>query len=195
MDTQEHGRKTGLKEILWIVVILSPILAGILLGWITGTSIFNLEAWNTANSDEVGYYHAVMTMREIGKPTGINSCNEVTSDLLAYGEKNYVTYGILFLLSFLTGWAGHNMIVFANVLLMMLVYGIVILLLRPSVRESCCLLLFSALNLLFTRYTWSGMNEAVCCAISIVTVSMSFWLFRCDFTKNDRRSRFKIGSV
>ncbi len=178
MGIRRLGKSRSVQRLLWVAVILSPLLAGVVLGWLSGSGIGGLDAWNTGRNDEMGYYSAVVTMREIGLPAGVNSYNEVRSAYPAYGAYNYVTYFPLYLASLATGWAGRNMVVYANVLLMILAWGCVVLILRPGAKESVCLILLAVLNLPLTEYTWSGMNETVCCLLSMASMALALRLVR-----------------
>ena len=157
----------------------------------TGTSIFRYDAWNTGFNDEIGYYNAVVTMREVGLPVGVNSYNEVQAEYPTYGAYNYLTYIPLFIASLVTGWTGHNMIVYANVLIMVLAYGFVVLILRPSIIESIGLTVMTLFNYCGARYTWSGMNEIFCCFLSVVTVALTIWLIRDYDTAGENRKTRK----
>lgn len=49
------------RKMLWVILVLSPFLAGLIIGMVSETSIFHMDAWNTTWNDEVGYYRAVVT--------------------------------------------------------------------------------------------------------------------------------------
>lgn len=56
-------KKVDTVVLLRAIVIFSPIIAGFIIASISGTSICNLDAWNTTWNDEIGYYRTV----EIGR--------------------------------------------------------------------------------------------------------------------------------
>ena len=50
MNTEKKDRSI----LLWILVIASPLIAGWILGLVSGTNPLRLDAWNTGWNDENG---------------------------------------------------------------------------------------------------------------------------------------------
>ncbi len=160
----------------WVILVSAPVIAGLIIGLVSGTSIFHMDAWNTSLNDEVGYYRSVRTMRLIGTPVGANGYNEVLSKYPAFGAYNYLTYAPYALLSFFTGITSHNFMVYCNVLMMMTAYLFLVILLKPSARQTFWLILFECTELIHDRYVWSGMSETNAIFMTIVVLSCSIWL-------------------
>ena len=156
MNTEKKDRSI----LLWILVIAAPVLAGWILGLVSGTSPLRLDAWNTGWNDENGYYRVIRTLRFYGLPRGLTGFNEITSGNIPYGPYNIFTYLPYFLLSFLTGCESHNYFYYCNIILAVLANLLFVLLVRPGKKDSFLLAVFFLTQLIAARYTWSGMAEA-----------------------------------
>ena len=182
--TGADRRTRYFKRLLWGILILSPLLSGLVIGMVSHTSIFHLDAWNTTWNDEAGYYNAVRIMRTIGLPKGLGGYNEVVSKYPAFGAYNYFTYIPYALMSFFTGISSHNYIIYCNVLMVSAAYIFLIVLLRPTVRQTVWMILFECTELIHARYIWSGMSEAGSIAVTLAVWACFLWLLR----QEDRQS-------
>ena len=88
MNTEKKDRSI----LLWILVIASPLIAGWILGLVSGTNPLRLDAWNTGWNDENGYFRVIRTLRFYGMPRGLTGFNEITSGKIPYGPYNIFTY-------------------------------------------------------------------------------------------------------
>lgn len=172
---------------LYILFVLTPLIAGILIGLISGAGIFSLDAWNTIWSDERGYYRAILIMRTQGLPSGVQSYNEVASVYPAWGAYNFVTYLPYLLLSFITGITSHNFIYYCNVIIGILTNLIVLIVLKPSKKNTMWLIGFSCTFLIYQRYVWSGMSEAASVFMLLVTLACAIRLFEEQTDKKTER--------
>ena len=120
---------------------------------------------------------------------GVQSYNEVASDIPAYGAYTIITYIPYVLMSFLTGISGHNFMYFCNVIMIIIANAIFIILVKPDTKKTCWLIVFSSLSLIYERYVWSGMSEASNCAFYIVMLACSLWLFS-DKEKSTKKELF-----
>ena len=87
MNTEKKDRSI----LLWILVIASPLIAGWILGLVSGTNPLRLDAWNTGWNDENGYFRVIRTLRFYGMPRGLTGFNEITSGKIPYGPYNIFT--------------------------------------------------------------------------------------------------------
>ncbi len=165
------------KLILYIVFCITPLLAGLLLSIISGTSIFSLDAWNTIWSDERIYYRAVQTIRTQGLATGVQSYNEVASMYPAWGAYNVLTYIPYVLASFLTGITSHNFVYYGNVILAIITNIAFVAILKPSVKKIGWLIAFSLTFLIYQRYVWSGMSEVSSVLMLVITLACAIKLY------------------
>ena len=81
-----NNEKKSKSILLWLLIILAPILAGWIIGLITGTSPLKLDAWNTAWNDENGYFRVIRTMRHYGISQGVTGFNEITSGNIPFAS-------------------------------------------------------------------------------------------------------------
>ncbi len=169
--------KFSKKRILWIILILTPIISGLIIAAVTGTGLFRLDAYATSWNDEIGYLRAVRIIRTQGIATGVQSYNEVASDIPAYGAYTIITYIPYVVMSFITGISYHNFMYLCNILIIIIANTVFILLVRPNKEQTCWLILFSSLSLVYERYVWSGMSEAMHVAFLIVILACFIWLF------------------
>ena len=173
-----NNEKKSKSILLWLLIILAPILAGWIIGLITGTSPLKLDAWNTAWNDENGYFRVIRTMRHYGIPQGVTGFNEITSGNIPFGPYNIFTYIPYFLLSFITGCSSHNYIYYCNLILAVAANLIFVLLTRPSRRNSFLIALFFLTQLILARYTWSGMAEASYHFYIVIFMGLVIWYLR-----------------
>ena len=174
----DAAKKKDRSILLWLLIILAPVIAGFLLGLISGTSPLRLDAWNTTWNDENGYFRVIRTMRHLKLPQGMTGFNEIISGNVPYGPYNFVTYLPYFLLSFLTGCTSHNYIYYCNVILAVLANFFFVLLTRPARKNALLLAVFFLIQLIVARYTWSGMAEASYHFYIVVFMGLVIWYLR-----------------
>lgn len=174
----ETETKKCRSVLLWILIVLAPLIAGWLIGLISGTSPLKLDAWNTTWSDENGYYRVIRTMRYYGVPQGMTGFNEITSGNVPFGPYNLFTYIPYYLLSFATGCTSHNYIYICNIIMAVLANVFFVVLVRPGRRQSFLTALFFLTQLIAARYTWSGMAEASYHFYIVVFMGLVIWYLR-----------------
>lgn len=174
----ETETKKSRSVLLWILIVLAPLIAGWLIGLISGTSPLKLDAWNTTWSDENGYYRVIRTMRYYGVPQGMTGFNEITSGNVPFGPYNLFTYIPYYLLSFATGCSSHNYIYICNIIMAVLANVFFVVLVRPGRRQSFLTALFFLTQLIAARYTWSGMAEASYHFYIVVFMGLVIWYLR-----------------
>ena len=174
----ETETKKSRSVLLWILIVLAPLIAGWLIGLISGTSPLKLDAWNTTWNDENGYYRVIRTMRYYGVPQGMTGFNEITSGNVPFGPYNLFTYIPYYLLSFATGCTSHNYIYICNIIMAVLANVFFVVLVRPGRRQSFLTALFFLTQLIAARYTWSGMAEASYHFYIVVFMGLVIWYLR-----------------
>lgn len=184
----ENTQKKDRSLILWLLVILAPLIAGWILGAISGTSPLRLDAWNTGWNDENGYFRVVRTMQNYGVPRGITGFNEITNGNIPFGPYNLLTYIPYYLLSFITGTSSHNFIYIINVMLAVLANFIFIILVKPGKRSSFLTAVFFLTQLIAARYTWSGMSEASYHFFIVVFMGLVIWYLRAEDAFGGRKN-------
>ena len=172
------GRLNPLAVVFWILIILTPLVSAFLLKFFTGTSVQNLDAWNTTWNDEVGYYRVVELLRHEFFPRGMYGFNEDAPSHLAYGPYNIFTYLPYFALSFVTGIRSHNFIYYSNAILAVLACTVFVALVRPRVYEGLFSFLFLSTHLIAGRYIWSGMSESSYNFFLILFTALALWMVR-----------------
>ena len=177
METGKETKKSK-SIILWILIILAPVIAGWLIGLISGTNPLQLDAWNTAWNDENGYFRVVRTMRYYGVPQGMTGFNEITSGNVPLGPYNVFTYIPYYLLSFATGCTSHNYIYYCNIAMAVAANILFVALVRPERKQAFLTALFFLTQLIAARYTWSGMAEASYHFYIVVFMGLVIWYLR-----------------
>lgn len=174
----ETETKKSRSVLLWILIVLAPLIAGWLIGLVSGTSPLKLDAWNTTWSDENGYYRVIRTMRYYGVPQGMTGFNEINSGNVPFGPYNLFSYIPYYLLSFATGCTSHNYIYICNIIMAVLANVFFVVLVRPGRRQSFLTALFFLTQLIAARYTWSGMAEASYHFYIVVFMGLVIWYLR-----------------
>lgn len=177
METITETKKSR-PFLLWLLIILAPIIAGWLIGLLSGTSPMKLDAWNTTWNDEVGYYRVVRILRYYGVPRGMTGFNEITSGNVPYGPYNVFTYIPYYLISLVTGCDTHNYIYFCNIIMAVLANIVFVALVRPGRMQSLLTALFFLTQLIAARYTWSGMAEASYHFYIVVFMGLVIWYLK-----------------
>lgn len=177
METITKTKKSR-PFLLWLLIILAPIIAGWLIGLLSGTSPMKLDAWNTTWNDEVGYYRVVRILRYYGVPRGMTGFNEITSGNVPYGPYNVFTYIPYYLISLVTGCDSHNYIYFCNIIMAVLANIVFVALVRPGRMQSLLTALFFLTQLIAARYTWSGMAEASYHFYIVVFMGLVIWYLK-----------------
>ena len=177
METITETKKSR-PFLLWLLIILAPIIAGWLIGLLSGTSPMKLDAWNTTWNDEVGYYRVVRILRYYGVPRGMTGFNEITSGNVPYGPYNVFTYIPYYLISLVTGCDSHNYIYFCNIIMAVLANIVFVALVRPGRMQSLLTALFFLTQLIAARYTWSGMAEASYHFYIVVFMGLVIWYLK-----------------
>ena len=181
MDTVNETlqkKKKSRSILLWLLIILAPVIAGWLIGLISGTNPLHLDAWNTTWNDENGYFRVVRMMRYYGVPQGMMGFNEITNGNVPYGPYNVFTYLPYYLLSFATGCVSHNYIYYCNIAMAVLANILFVALVRPGRRQSFLTAVFFLTQLIAARYTWSGMAEACYHFYIVVFMGLVIWYLR-----------------
>ena len=179
METVHDNKKSiGLCILLWILIILAPVIAGWLIGLISGTDPMQLDAWNTTWNDENGYFRVIRTMRYYGVPQGMTGFNEITSGNVPFGPYNLFTYIPYYLLSFATGCTSHNYIYYCNIIMAVAANLLFVALVRPGRRQAFLTAVFFLTQLIAARYTWSGMAEASYHFYIVVFMGLVIWYLR-----------------
>ena len=187
MQAGKHSRPTragalassrALRVALWVLVVLSPVLSVLVLGVASGTSVLAIDAWNTSWNDEQSYYHAVRQMLEVGEPSGVVGYNEVAALRPTYGPYNVVVYAPYLLGALLAGVAAHNFMYIVNMALGVAACVILIVVLRPSARESLLCAAFFFFQFIVARYLCSGMIEASFALFAVLFASCALYALR-----------------
>ena len=177
METTTEKKKSR-SILLWILIILAPVIAGWLIGLVSGTNPLRLDAWNTSWNDEVGYYRVVRIMHYYGVPQGMTGFNEITSGNVPFGPYNVFTYIPYYLVSFVTGCTSHNYIYFCNIAMAVLANILFAALVRPERKQALLTALFFLTQLIAARYTWSGMAEASYHFYIVVFMGLVIWYLK-----------------
>ncbi len=180
--------KNNKKYILYLLFLLMPVFALLLLCIIQNISLFDIDWWNSTWNDEVIYHKTIKVMREFGRPTGICSYNEAEPQYPSYGTWIITAFMPYWLLSFLTGINSPGFMIMANVIMVVIANGIFCFLVRPKGVQIFFLSMFSVLFLTYERYVWSGMNEGSICAMIIVVTGIIVRIMR-----NSEKSLFLLG--
>ena len=167
-------KKQVIRIALWVLVVLSPLIAYFVIALATGTSLASLDAWNSTWNDESRHYRTVVQMRAFGEPSGIPGYDEVPAPRPSYGPYCALTYAPYFIGSFISGFESHNFMYVLNASFGVLACLLIVVLLRPDVRQSILLVVLVATEFVIARFLCSGMTEAsyvlygaifICCAL------------------------------
>ena len=146
-------------RVLWVAIIVAPLVSVAIIGLASGTNPLAIDAWNTHMNDERSYYWAITQMREFGAPSGFTGYNEQTAPNLSFGPYNLFVYIPYYVASFLTPIDSHNFMYLINLGFGVLATALIVVLLKPNMRQSALLLSFFLLQFVTSSYLCSGMSE------------------------------------
>lgn len=172
------GNSKAIKLIIWAALIMAPLLSLSIIGFATQTSLLSIDAWNTTWNDEQGYYWTVEQMRAYGHPQGVAGYNEVAPERPSYGPYSPFLFAPYIAGSYLFGLDTHNFIYYTNIALGILAMILIVVILKPNVRQSAILFIFFLSNFVISRYIGSGMAEAVYIVFAALFASCLLLLFR-----------------
>ena len=162
-----------------LATILAPLVSVLIIGLATGTSPFALDAWNTFLNDEHNYYWSVSQMQLFGQPSGITGYNEQAAPNPSYGSYGIFVYLPYYVASFFTGVSSHNFIYVINMAFGVFALALIVVMLKPNLRQSLCLAALALFHFIISRYLCSGMSEGsyvlfagiiIACALYVVRV-------------------------
>ena len=179
----KHARETTrdrkwLLVALRVAVVLSPLISVLIITAVTGTSLLALDAWNSTWNDEHGYYWTINQMRLFGAPEGMTGYNEVPAPRASYGSYSPFVYIPYMLGSFVTGLSTHNFMYLINICLGILAALAVVLIARPSKRQSATIAAFFLFQFIVARYMVSGMTETSYVLFAALLASCAVWLVK-----------------
>ncbi len=157
-------------------MMVAPLVSMLVVGLASGTSVFAIDAWNTEWNDERHYFWTVQQMHLFGEPQGVAGYNEVMAARPSYGPYSVVTYVPYYLGAFLTGVGGHNYVYAINVGLSVIAAGVIVLVLRPDVRQAAFCAVFFLTQFIIERYACSGMTEESYVLFATIVGSCVVWL-------------------
>ena len=183
-----HRHTDQNRHILSIVIfLLIPVLIGLTLFIISGTSPFRLDGWNASWSDESGYYRVLRLLRNVGSPRGAAGYNEIEAPGKVLGAYSIFTYLPYYFTSFLTGVKSHNFVYVCNLILCAAGCGLFAVLSKTDLKKALLSALFFCTHLILGRYIWSGMVETSYICYMLIALGLTLRLSSEDIPA--RRSR------
>lgn len=98
-------------------------------------------------------------MREFGQPMGMAGYDEIPAARPSYGPYCALTYVPYFLASFFTGYDSHNFMYVINAAFGVLACLIIVLTLRPTIRQSLLAIVLVGSEFVIAKFLCSGMTE------------------------------------
>ena len=152
------------KIVLGITLILAPWLLLILIHTISGYSILeSVPVW----SDELSYWHEILSLSQKGLRHGYYSYNEITPVLSSFGSHGFGTVTSYAIFANLFGWKTYS-IVIANAFFMSLAFLLLCVMLKPTTKVLIILLLFTLSYTPYLLFSFTSMSEGLNYALLIV---------------------------
>lgn len=173
------AKSRAARTLSHLAIVVAPLVSVLIIGLATSTSPFAIDAWNTFLNDEHNYYWSVSQMQLFGQPSGITGYNEQAAPNPSYGSYGIFVYLPYYVASFATGVSSHNFIYIINMAFGVLAAALIVILLKPSTRQSLCLAALVLFHFIISRYLCSGMSEGsyvlfagivIACALYVVRV-------------------------
>ena len=139
------------------VLIVSPWLVLLLGSFFTGHSITNLvPVW----SDELEYWHEVLSLSQKGLNHGYYTYNEVIPAFSTFGPHGFGVVSVYALFAKVFGWKVYSIVV-ANAFFMSLAFLFLILILKPTVKQITFIILLTITFVPFLLFSTTSMSEGL----------------------------------
>lgn len=168
--------KRAVKLAMWLAILVSPLLSILVIGLFTGAGVFSLDIASTSWNDEEHYWWTVQQMHLFGEPSGYPGYNEQLSDMPAWGPYNVFTYVPYYIGAFFTGVSSYNFMYVLNMAFGVVSAALIVLILRPDVRQSICCIALLFFQFLIARYFCSGMVEGSFVLFATLFACCAVWL-------------------
>ena len=156
----------------WILLIVTVALSG-------GTIAASHPIW----TDELGYWHEILSFTEKGLSFGYYTMDEKVPQILSFGTHGFGTISAYSIYASILGW-GYNSMVIANCLFVSIAFILVILVVRPSSR---CLVLLSVFYLSYVPlifYSSTSMSELLNYSLLIIYMSLLYLFLKLENKSN-----------
>ena len=160
-----------------LAIVLAPLVSVLIIGLATSTSPFALDAWNTFLNDEHNYYWSV-SQQLFGQPSGVTGYNEQAAPNPSYGSYGIFVYLPYYVASFVTGVSSHNFIYIINMAFGVLAAALIVIMLKPSTRQSLCLAALVLFHFIISRYLCSGMSEGSYVLFAGIVIACALYVVR-----------------
>ena len=158
--------KLGLLSCL--LLIASPWLILFIISLITGHHFTkSVPVW----SDELSYWHEILSLSQKGLQHGYYTYNEVIPALSSFGSHGFGTVSVYVLFAKVFGWNTYS-IVIANAFFMSLAFLFLCIMLKPSAKNSGFILLFTVSYSPYLLFSVTSMSEGLNYALMIVYFSL-----------------------
>ena len=145
----------------WIVLLFTTII-------IAHQSVFHsVPCW----SDELGYWHEVLSISQKGLNFGYYTLNEAIPTCLSFGTHGFGTVSVYSLFGSVFGWETYSLVI-ANAFFMSLSFLFLITLVKISSKNLLFILLFCLTYTPFILYSSTSMSESLNISILITYVGL-----------------------
>ena len=164
-----------------VILISSPWLILFVFSIITGHLISeSVPVW----SDELAYWHEILSLSQKGLQHGYYTYNEVAPVLSSFGSHGFGTVTVYALFAQVFGWKTYS-IVIANTFFMSLAFLFLFIMLKPTAKIICFVLLFTVSYSPYLLFSVTSMSEGLNYALLIV-----YFVFLYAFIQRDNMVLF-----
>jgi hypothetical protein len=151
----------------WILLFITTIL-------IAHNSVFNsIPVW----SDELSYWHEILSFSQKGFTFGYYSINEVVPTYLSFGSHGFGTVSVYALFAKIFGWKAYSMVI-ANVFFMSISFFLFILLVKPTAKQILLILLFTISFTPLILFCFTSMSELLNYSVIMVYFGLLYKYFK-----------------
>ena len=151
-----------------LILIATPWFILLLISFITRHSIFNsVPVW----SDELSYWHEVLSLSQKGLGHGYYTYNESLPAASTFGSHGFGTVSVYAFYAIIFGWKSYS-IVTANAFFMSLAWLAVLLIAKPSSKLIIRLLIVNLFFVPFLFFSGTSMSEGLNYAVLIVVFGL-----------------------
>ena len=171
----DHNKRNKAQLSLSLLLICSPwFLLFFTTSILAHHSVFDsVPCW----SDELAYWHEVLSFSQKGFNFGYYTMNEVLPTYLSFGTHGFGAVSVYALFGKVFGWKAYSMVI-ANAFFVSLAFFVLTILVKTSFRYKILILFFTLSYVPFILFSCTSMTELLNISILILYVGMLHIYFK-----------------
>jgi hypothetical protein len=171
----EHNKRNKTQWVLSLLLIASPwMLLFVTTGLIAHQSVFNsVPCW----SDELAYWHEVLSLSHKGLDFGYYTINEVLPTYLSFGTHGFGTITVYAVFGKIFGWKTYSLVI-ANAFYLSMAFLVLTTLVKISTKNLIVILILTLTYIPLILFSPTSMSELLHFSTLITYVALLHVFFK-----------------